>query len=134
MIAYTEHPTARPLFELPGEWRIYLTDQHADFFVRDLFALLVEQDLGPAFGPRRLRAGWVAIHRTFLEELEGEDQAERIRHHAEVFLDHVFRPWRYPDPGWPLFDLFPRWTRARAALRDLSRTLALSRSLERPTR
>lgn len=89
--------------------------------------LLVEQDLGA-----RKVAGWVRLTDDAFADLA--EVPERLVRFLALELEHVFRPWAFPEPSWPALDLFPRWTRARAALRDLSRTLAEARSIERPTR
>lgn len=106
-------PAVPPWPDLSGRLTLRTSDVHADFFTRNQVAVLVEQDLRPQ-GP--MRAGLVPLPRAVLDD-PAFDLGELLR----ASLDHVFRPWRFPDPDpfpKPMTVLFPRltaWWRARHA-------------------
>lgn len=103
--------------DLPGTMEIRVTDQHADFFVRNQVAVLVEHDVSP-FGRY---AGWLPLPANLLSDLSPAAFNSLVRAH----LDHVFRPWLYADrPSFPPLDLFPRLTRLLARLRRLRERLS----------
>lgn len=94
--------------DLPGTFSVSISDQHADFFVRNDVAVLVEQDLG-RYGRR---AAWAPFPRTAIADF-GEDRLLPI---LEALLEPHFRPWLYPDPDWPELVLWRRLDRLERAL------------------
>ena len=110
----------RPFPDLPGDWTVKI-GAPADYFVRNLEVVLLEQDLG-RFG--RL-AGWLTLTPEAFAELEAD--ADRLLEVVEHGLDRIFRPWCYrDDPGFlDDFDPTPRLSRALKLARR-ARILATS--------
>jgi hypothetical protein len=90
MTAQAQRPS-----DLAGEITVSVSDQHANFFVRNMVAVLVEQDLRP-YG----RYGyWEPVKRDLIE---WPALLELIVVRAYVAL----RPWTRPDKPWPVITLF----------------------------
>lgn len=101
--------------DLPGTFTVSISDSHADFFVRNDVAVLVEQDLG-RYGRR---AAWVPFPKPALDDLSHEDDFLPL---LEAMLEPHFRPWLYPDPDWPELVLWHRLDRLERAARARARS------------
>lgn len=98
----------RPFPDLPGDWTVKI-GAPADYFVRNLEVVLLEQDLGR----HGRRAGWLALSPQQFADLEPD--GDRLLDALEHSLDRIFRPWRYPDPDWPELVLWRRLRRLERA-------------------
>lgn len=86
--------------DLAGDFRVELSDQHADVFIRNQVAVRVEQDLRP-----HARYGyWQPVARYLATDQFVLDGVIRCAYDA-------LRPWTRPDEPWPVMTLFPRLAR-----------------------
>lgn len=104
--------------DLPGRFEIRVSGEGAYFSTTDpdVVAVLVEQYLeeipidpeGPPRASRPYRAGMVRVTKGLLEDAH----AGLFETVIEAHLEHIFRPWAFPDSDtacpWPTIVLFPR--------------------------
>lgn len=111
--------------DLPGAFTLKRAAGHADYLVRNMDAVLVEQDLRP----HGRYAGWVPVSLAFAAELD-RMETSAVEAFVEHALDQIFRPWRYHDePDFlDFFDPVPKLSRALELAR---RVPILARSSKR---
>lgn len=87
---------------LAGTIRVSFSDHHADFFTRDMVAVLIEQDLRPVAARY---AAWFPARRDDLATagiLDAIGTRTYLKFQAQEAIDRFLRPWTRPDDrGWP---------------------------------
>lgn len=95
--------------DLPGTVTVQTSDSHADFFIRNRVAVIVEHEVRP---DHRL-GGWAVVPRSMLDE-----SPPYLAAFIGQQVDRHLRPWKYPDAAMlPRFSLFPVLSRIAGALR-----------------
>lgn len=88
--------------DLHGEFSFAVSDQHADFFIRNLVVVLVEQTVLPGIR----YAAWTNLNRSALTDSYMVVAAQQLA------LERL-RPWARRDRNpMPSLDLFPNFTRS----------------------